>query len=106
MLPALRTMSLELIGLVEITLVIAYLGLIVVGYATEGPDYQFKFDVQRPLSSSKRVLVGLGVRLAALVLGVAELILNPLYEASAQVGDWVTEHSSPETQERFRSRVM
>jgi hypothetical protein len=104
--PTLRTLTLELINIGAVILLMAYIGMVIIGYATEGPRYHFRFDASRPAASIKRMLVGLGVWFAAGVVRVSERAMNPLYEASAQVGDWIAERSSPETQERFRSRFM
>ena len=106
MIPAIRTATWELVDILGVLSLIAYIGLVITGYATEGPRYRFRFDSRRPASSIKRLLVGLGVQLTAGMVRMAERGLNPLYEASAQVGDWIAERSSPETQERFRSRFM
>ena len=106
MVPTLRALTPELIDVGAVILLMAYLGMVIMGYATEGPRYRFRFDPTRPGGSLKRLLIGLGVRFAAGMVRMAERALNPLYEASAQVGDWIAERSSPETQERFRSRFM
>lgn len=106
MVPALRTLTVELMNICGVVLLMAYVGMVIMGYATEGPRYHFRFDASRPASSLKRVLVGLGVRFAAGIMRVSERAMNPLYEASAQIGDWVAERTSHETQERFRSRFM
>ena len=106
MIPAIRTVTWELINILGVLSLMAYIGLVITAYATEGPRYRFKFDARQPGGSIKRLLVGLGVRFAAGVVKILELALNHLYEASAEVGDWVAERSSPETQERFRSRFL
>jgi hypothetical protein len=106
MVTELKTLSLELTTLLGFTVGIGYLGLVAVGYATEGPRYQFRFDLRYPLNSIKRILVGLGIRVAASALSITQLILAPLFEASAQVGEWLTQRGSPESQERYRSRFI
>jgi hypothetical protein len=40
------------------------------------------------------------------VLRLAQILLSPLYEASAEVGEWVAQRTSPETQSRFPSRFI
>lgn len=93
----------DLLGLVSLAL---YVVLVAVGYLTEGPRYQFKFDPHYPVYSTRRLLVGLGVRLTARMLRLGQTLLSPLYEASAEVGEWVAQRTSPETQARFRSRFI
>jgi len=95
--------TLDFFGLVFLAL---YAVLVAIGYLTEGPRYQFKFDESFPFYSTQRLLVGLGVLLTAWMLRVAQILLSPLYEASAEVGEWVAQRTSPETQARFRSRFI
>ena len=83
-----------------------YALLVGIGLATEGPGYQFKFDPHEPVYSIRRLLVGWGVRLTAWALRFAQILLSPLYEASAEVGEWIAQRTSPETQARFRSRFI
>lgn len=85
------------------SLAIAYLVLVFSGYATEGPYYQFRLDVRHPIVTGKRLLVGLGVRFVAWML---RFLLDPLFEASAEVGDWFTDHASPKIRNRIRSRFI
>ena len=98
----LRNIS-DFLGLVFLVL---YAVLVAVAYLTEGPRFQFKFDKNFPFYSTQRVLVGLGVRLTIWILRLAQRLLSPLYEASAEVGEWVAQRTSPETQARFRSRFI
>ena len=83
-----------------------YALLVGIGFATEGPRYYFKFDPHAPLYSIRRLLVGLGVRLTAWALRITQTLLSPLYEASAEVGEWITQRTSPETRARLRSRFI
>lgn len=106
MVPAYRVITLEAINVVFASLAMAYLVLVFLGYATEGAYYQIRFDVRRPVVTAKRLLVGLGVRFVAWMLRIGQLLLNPLFEASADVGDWITEHASPENRNRIRSRFI
>ena len=106
MVPELRSMTTELMTICGVVLLMAYVAMVIMGYATEGPRYHFRFDATRPAGSLRRLLVGLGVRLTAGVVWSFQRAMNPLYEASAQVGDWVTERTSEETQQKFRSRFM
>ena len=96
-------LALDFLGLV---LLAFYSVLVGVGYVTEGPRYQFKFDMRYPVYSTQRLLVGLGVRLTAWMLRLAQVLLSPLYEASAEVGEWAAQRASRETQSRLRSRFL
>ena len=106
MVPAMRARTTELMTICGVVLLMAYVAMVIMGYATEGPRYHFRFDATRPAGSLRRLLVGLGVRLTAGIVRLSGRAMNPLYEASAQVGDWITERTSEETQERFRARFM
>jgi hypothetical protein len=85
---------------------IVYLILVFLGYATEGPHYQFGFDAHHPIATAKRILIGLGVRFLAWTLGLIQILFDSLFEASAEVGDWLSNHASPETRSRIRSRFI
>jgi hypothetical protein len=104
--PVIRTIIWEIFSVLGVLLAMAYVGLVLMGYTTEGPRYKSKFDTRRPAYSTMRLLIGLGVHFAIWLLRTADLILAPLFEAAAQVGDWINERSSPETRERFRSRFI
>jgi len=95
-----------LVNVGAIILVMAYLCMVIMGYATEGPRYQFRFDASQPANSLRRLLVGLGVRFAAGLVEFSKRVMDPLYEASAQVGDWIAERAGEETQQKYRSRFM
>lgn len=95
--------ALNIIGLFFLAF---YAALVGVGYITEGPHYRFKFDAHHPFYSTRRLLVGLGIRLTARILHLAQILLSPLFEASAEVGEWVAQRTSPETQARLHSRFI
>ena len=101
-----RTFSLEAFRILGVLLAVAYLGLVIMGYTSEGPLFQSKFDKRRPAYSTMRILIGLGIHLSNWSVRAAGLIFAPLFEAAAQVGDWIAERGSPETRERFRSRFI
>jgi hypothetical protein len=84
----------------------AYVGLVIMGYTTEGSCYQFKFETRHPAYSTIRLLIAMGVRLATSIVRTAELMLTPLFEAAAHVGDWIAERNSPKTRARYRSRFI
>jgi hypothetical protein len=88
------------------SMVVAYIVLVFLGYASEGPNYEIRLDTRRPVMTARRILVGLGVRFAARMLRIGQFLLNPLFEASAEVGDWFADHASPEVRERIRSRFI
>jgi hypothetical protein len=104
--PAYEAMAMQAINDLFVFMVMVYLVLVGLGYATEGPRYQLRFDVRHPIITARRLLVGVGVRLAAWLLRVAKRLLDPLFEASAEVGDWFADHASPETRSRIRSRFI
>ncbi len=89
-----------------ITSAIIYAGLVILGYAMEGARYQIRFNCDSIFRSAERLLVGIGVRALGLILHAASAILDPLFETSAQVGEWFTRSSSAETQARYRSRFI
>ena len=101
-----RTLTAGLVNIGALVLVMVYLCMVAMGYATEGPRYQFRFDITRPAGSLRRLLVGLGVRFTAGVFQFFKRAMNPLFEASAQVGDWVAQRSGEETRQIYRSRFM
>ena len=106
MVPVIRIIIGETFGVLGILLAIAYVVLVIMGYTTEGPRYQSKFDTGRPAYSTIRLLIGLGVHFATWMVRTSGLVLTPLFETAAQVGDWFTERSSPETRARYRSRFI
>lgn len=101
-----KSISREGLDLLEFVAAAVYLGLVAIRYATEGPHYHFRFDVDHPYRSTERLAVGWGVRVAARILRVLRALLDMLYEASAEVGDWATQHASAETQARLRSHFL
>ncbi|HEV2351936.1 MAG TPA: hypothetical protein VG028_19060 [Terriglobia bacterium] len=106
MIPAYRAITLEAANAMFVSLAMGYMVLVILGYATEGSHYQFRLDAHHPILTLKRLLVGLGVRLVGWTLRGAQLLLDPLFEASAEVGDWFADHTSPETRSRIRSRFI
>jgi len=96
----------QVFSIVSITGAVAYVGLVIVGYFTEGPHYQFRLDLAYPFRSAERLLVGIGVRTTVLILRTASALVAPLIEASAQVGEWIIQQCSAETQARYRSRFI
>lgn len=58
------------------------------------------------MNIAKRQLVSQGVRFAAWALRVGEFLLDPLFEASAEVGEWFTDHASPQIRSSIKSRFI
>lgn len=83
-----------------------YAAVVAVGYASEGPEYKIHFDSEHPVRSAQRLVVGVGVRFVAAVVGKIQTLLDFLFEASAEVGDWLLNRSSSKLQERLRSRFI
>jgi len=98
--------SWQIIYVLAIASALLYLGLVILGYATEGPQYQIKFEFAEPIRSTERLLVGIGVRCLSVFLRAAGALLDPLFEASAEIGEWLTNLGSAETQARYRSRFI
>jgi hypothetical protein len=96
----------QALGIFSITSAVMYVGLVILGYVTEGPRYQMRLDSTKPFRSFGRLLLGLGVAVIALLHRLGNAVLDPLFEASAQVGEWFTGQSSAETQTRYRSRFI
>jgi len=103
---AYRFIALEAINVFFASLAMAYLVLVFLGYATEGGHYAIRLDARRPVMTAKRLLVGIGVRFAAWALRIGQRLLDPLFEASAQVGDWFADHASQEVRNHIRSRFL
>ena len=101
-----RLITFEAINVVVASLTMAYIVLVFLGYATEGAHYEIRFDARRPVMTAKRLLVGLGVRFAAWMLRIGQLLLDPLFEASAEIGDWFADHAGQEIRESIRSRFI
>jgi hypothetical protein len=54
----------------------------------------------------ERLLVRIGVRALSAFLYAAGVLLDPLFEASAEIGEWFTNLGSAEIQARYRSRFI
>lgn len=96
----------QIIYVLAVASALLYTGLVILGYATEGPNYQMKFDLGDPIWSTERLFVGIGVRALSAFLYAAGVLLDPLFEASAEIGEWLTNLGSAETQARYRSRFI
>ena len=96
----------HIINYLAIAGALLYIGLVILGYATEGRNYQVRFGFADPIRSTERLMVGTGVRVLSASLYAAGVLLDPLFEASAEVGEWLTHLASAETQARYRSRFI
>ena len=86
--------------------VAVYVGLVLMGYATDGGRYRARLGFENPLRSVERLAVWLGVKtLAAIVQGLKST-LNVLAEASAEIGETIVAGRSQKTQAEFRSRFL
>lgn len=86
--------------------VAVYVGLVLMGYATDGARYRARPGFENPLRSMERLAVWLGVKTVATILQGLKSILNTLAEASAEVGETVVAGRSRKTQAAFRSRFL
>src|SRR5580658_4778855 len=64
-----------------------YAGLVVAGYEAQGRCCDLNFDARRPLSLDQ-LLVSLGVRCLAAFWGSMREVLDLLFEASVDIGEW------------------
>ncbi len=85
---------------------LVYAGLVLTAYQIEGPHYQPRLELLKPARSGERLLVWTGVKLLDAALRMGRSLLNQLFLASADVGAWVVDKSSPEVQRRVRSRFL
>jgi hypothetical protein len=83
-----------------------YTGLVLTGYATEGPHYQPRLSVWDPIGSALRLLIWSGVRILHIFLTLLRLILDQLFAASGEVAAWTVERSSPDIQRKLRQRFL
>ena len=106
MIAMIGTVGWQVIYFLAIASALLYIGLVILGYVIEGPHYQIGFALADPIRSTERLLVGIGVRALSAFLYAAGVLLDPLFEASAQIGEWFTKLGSAETQARYRSRFI
>jgi len=106
MIAIMGTVGWQIIYVLAAASALFYIGLVILGYATEGPHYQIKFSLAEPIRSTERLMVGIGVRALSAFLYASGMLLDPLFEASAEIGDWFTNLGSAETQARYRSRFI
>ena len=83
-----------------------YVLLVATVYRIQGPGYHLYLTLRDPIRSVERLLVWIGVKLAAVVVAAGQATLHVLYDASADVGTWVVSKSGAQVQARVRSRFM
>ena len=103
-------MVLMLVGVAVKLLLIAagvfYTSLVVVTYAKEGPAFPLRWELGDPARSAERLLIWVGVRVAAMMARASKWVLDILYEASADVGAWAVSKSNSRVQARVASRFL
>jgi len=56
--------------------------------------------------NTKLLVAGLGAGFAAGMIRLGQFLLDPLFEASAEVGEWFADHAGPKTRARIKSRFV
>lgn len=83
------TLFLDVIKFLLVGLVVLYAALVLITLRTKGSHYPLKFDPREPGRSAEQVLVWLGVRVVAFILGTLKASLNILEDTSADLGERV-----------------
>ncbi|MGH9344622.1 MAG: hypothetical protein ACRD19_12795 [Terriglobia bacterium] len=85
---------------------VIYAILVYAAYEMEGAQYQTRFQLTNPARSGERLLIWTGVKVVDAGLRFARSILDQLFAASAEVGEWAVGKSSPAVQRKVRSRFL
>lgn len=96
----------DVVKLMAGILALIYAILVYAAYEMEGARFQPRFQLTKPGRSGERLLIWTGVRIVDAVLRSMKAILNQLFAASAEVGEWAVEKSSPAVQRKVRSRFL
>ena len=96
----------DVVKLMASLLVLVYAILVYAAYEMEGARFQARFQLTKPARSGERLLIWTGVRIIDVVLRFSKSIVNQLFAASAEVGEWAVEKSSPAIQRKVRSRFL
>lgn len=104
--PMVTTLLWTAIKLVFVAGALLYSFLVLTSYASEGARYTLHVDLTDPARSAQHLMVWLGVRAVSGIVGGARSFLDLLCEASADVGTWVIDNSSPQIREKVRSRFL
>ncbi len=83
-----------------------YLGLVGMTYRTDGAGTPLRIDLGDPVRSAERFLVWSGVKAVAAFLRSARAVLDALFEASAEIGDWYLRRRGRNTQSELLSRFL
>jgi hypothetical protein len=86
--------------------ILLYAGLVLMAYATEGTHYRPRLRWTEPARSGQRLLVWTGVKLLDVFLRLMRSIFNQLFQASAEIGIWLTDRSGTEVRRKVRSRFL
>ena len=83
-----------------------YTFLLMTTYAKEGRDYRLYLEPGDSARSVQRLLIWVGIKVTTAIRRGFRLVLELLYDASADVGTWVVSKSGAEVRARFRSRFL
>lgn len=83
-----------------------YAALVYTAYGMEGSHYQARLQLTKPGRSGERLLIWTGVKILDATLRFARSVLNQLFAASAEIGEWAVEKSSPAVQRKVRSKFL
>ena len=83
-----------------------YVGLVLTAYVTEGTHYRPRLHWSEPMRSGERLLVWAGVKLLVAFLRLMRSVFNQLFQASAEIGIWLTDRSGTEVRRRVRSKFL
>lgn len=92
--------------LLVIVLGLIYAVLVYAAYDMEGSHYQAHLQLTKPARSGERLLIWTGVKIVDTAVRFAKSVLNQLFAASAEVGEWAVEKSSPSVQRKVRSKFL
>lgn len=85
---------------------LVYTVLVYTTYEIEGPRYQARLQLTKPARSGERLLIWTGVKAVDVLLRFGRSVLNQLFAASAEVGEWAVEKSGPSVQRKVRSKFL
>ena len=80
-----------ILKLAIVVLATVYGSLVLNKYATAGPHYLPKLDLEKPGRSMEQFLVWGGVKLLDLAVRMLGVVWQALLEASADVGEWLVD---------------
>ena len=83
---------------------IFYIGLVILAYRNNAGSYQFTAAWDHAGRTAERFLVWLGVKSAAVLLAASRAVLNALFEASAEIGEWYFRRRGVDVEDYLRSR--